>query len=74
MIKLFEEILFAQLQQYVDREVTVAVGEELITGTLLSVNLEFLTLIESTDTYERETTTRIIVLSELSYVQVAETA
>ncbi|MEK4627092.1 MAG: hypothetical protein ABS944_09880 [Solibacillus sp.] len=71
---MFEEILFAQLQQYVDREVTVAVGEELITGTLLSVNLEFLTLIESTDTYERETTTRIIVLSELSYVQVAETA
>lgn len=60
--------------QYVNREVTVAVGEELITGTLLSVNLEFLTLIESTDTYERETTTRIIVLSELSYVQVAETA
>ena len=64
--------LYLQLGEYLNKEITVAVGEELITGTLVSVNTEFLTLIESTDQYERESTTRIIILSQISFVQVAE--
>lgn len=55
---------------FLNQEITVAVGEELITGTLESVNQEFLTLTESTDTYERESTTRIIILEQISYIQV----
>ena len=64
--------LYLQLGEYLNKEITVAVGEELITGTLVSVNTEFLTLIESTDQYERESTTRIIILSQISFVQVTE--
>ena len=64
--------LYLQLGEYLNKEITVAVGEELITGTLVSVNTEFLTLIESTDQYERESITRIIILSQISFVQVAE--
>lgn len=63
-------ILYIQLLRLLNREITVAVGEELITGTLESVNQDFLTLTESTDTYERESTTRIIVLEQISYIQV----
>ncbi len=63
-------ILYIQLLRLLNQEITVAVGEELITGTLESVNQDFLTLTESTDTYERETTTRIIVLEQISYIQV----
>ncbi|WP_339196160.1 hypothetical protein MKY27_15515 [Solibacillus sp. FSL R5-0449] len=63
-------ILYIQLLRLLNQEITVAVGEELITGTLESVNQDLLTLIESTDTYERETTTRIIVLEQISYIQV----
>lgn len=55
---------------FLNQEITVVVGEELITGTLESVNQEFLTLTESTDTYERESTTRIIILEQISYIQV----
>jgi hypothetical protein len=69
---LFEQLLIAQLLKYVNTQIAVAVGEELITGTLTSVNLEFLTLTESTNTYENETRNRIIVLSEISFIQVAE--
>ena len=64
--------LYLQLGEYLNKEITVAVGEELITGTLVSVNTEFLTLIESTDQYERESITRIIILSQISFAQVAE--
>ena len=64
--------LYLQLGEYLNKEITVAVGEALITGTLVSVNTEFLTLIESTDQYERASTTRIIILSQISFVQVAE--
>ena len=64
--------LYLQLGEYLNKEITVAVGEELITGTLVSVNTEFLTLIESTDQYERESITRTIILSQISFVQVAE--
>ena len=63
-------ILFAQLLSFLNEEITVAVGEELITGTLESVNQEFLTLTESTDDYEHESTTRIIILEQISYIQV----
>ncbi|MCM3723404.1 MULTISPECIES: hypothetical protein [Solibacillus] len=63
-------ILYIQLLRLLNQEITVAVGEELITGTLESVNQDFLTLTESTDTYERESTTRIIVLEQISYIQV----
>ena len=69
---MFEQLLIAQLLKYVNTQIAVAVGEELITGTLTSVNLEFLTLTESTNTYENETRNRIIVLSEISFIQVAE--
>ena len=64
--------LYLQLGEYLNKEITVAVGEELITGTLVSVNTELLTLIESTDQYERESITRIIILSQISFVQVTE--
>lgn len=63
-------LLYIQLLMFLNQEITVAVGEELITGTLESVNQEFLTLTESTDTYERESTTRIIILEQISYIQV----
>ena len=62
--------LFTQLLSLLNEEITVAVGEELITGRLESVNQEFLILTESTDTYERESTTRIIILEQISYIQV----
>ncbi|MBD8031672.1 MULTISPECIES: hypothetical protein [Solibacillus] len=64
--------LFLQLGEYLNREITVAVGEELITGTLESVNTDFLILTESTEHYERESRTRIIIFSQISFVQVAE--
>ena len=69
---MFEEIFLVQLKKYVNKEITVAVGEELFTGKLKSVNTEFLILLESTDQYERETKKRVIILSQISYVQVAE--
>ena len=69
---MFEEIFLVQLKTYVNNEITVAVGEELITGELQSANTEFLVLLETTDLYERETKTRVVVLSQISYVQVAE--
>ena len=69
---MYENYLFSELQNYLNEEITVAVGEELITGTLTAVNVDFLTLVESTDNYEREKTTRIIVLSQISYIQVPE--
>ena len=72
MIQLYENYLFSELQNYLNEEITVAVGEELITGTLTVVNVDFITLVESTDNYERETTTRIIVLSQISYIQIPE--
>ncbi|MEK5186503.1 hypothetical protein [Solibacillus sp. FSL W7-1324] len=63
-------ILYIQLLRLLNQEITVAVGEELVTGTLESVNQDFLILKESTDTYERESKTRIIVLAQISYIQV----
>lgn len=67
---MFEEVLTAQLRKYIGSELQVAVGEELITGVVESVNSEFMKLIASTDSYERETKTRAIVLSQVSYIQV----
>lgn len=68
---MFAALLIKQLKNHLDTEIAVAVGEELITGILESVNTDFLTLIEKTDAYERETRTRIIIISQLSYIQVA---
>ena len=67
---MFEELLISQLRKYIGSELQVAVGEELITGVVEVVNSEFLRLIESTDSYERETRTRVIILSQVSYIQV----
>ena len=67
---MFEEVLIAQLIKYIGKELQVAVGEELITGILESVNSGFIKLIASTDCYERETKTRVIILSQVSYIQV----
>ena len=53
------KLLVNRLSNFLNREVTVAVGEELITGTLTAVNMEFITVVESTDNYERESRTRI---------------
>ncbi|MGN7479331.1 hypothetical protein ACTHOQ_15940 [Solibacillus silvestris] len=64
-------LLLTQLGYFLNREIKVAVGEELITGTLESVNTEFLTLSESTEDYEIEAATRIIILPKISYIQVA---
>ena len=69
---MFEELLLAQLRKYIGMEVKVAVGEELITGILSAANLEFLTLIEATDSYERESQTRVVIISQVSFIQVAQ--
>ncbi|MFL0582939.1 hypothetical protein ACH0B6_10220 [Solibacillus silvestris] len=64
------KLLSTQLEKFLKREITVAVGEDLITGTLEAVKQDFLILTESINTYERESITRIIVLSQISYIQV----
>lgn len=64
------KLLSTQLEKFLRREITVAVGEDLITGTLEAVKQDFLILTESINTYERESITRIIVLSQISYIQV----
>ncbi|AMO86991.1 hypothetical protein MKY07_17395 [Solibacillus sp. FSL W7-1472] len=64
------KLLNTQLEMFLKREITVAVGEDLITGTLEAVKQDFLILTESINTYERESITRIIVLSQISYIQV----
>lgn len=64
------KLLITKLGKFLKREIKVAVGEDLITGILETVNQDFLILTESINTYERESTTRIIVLSQISYIQV----
>lgn len=64
------KLLNTQPEMFLKREITVAVGEDLITGTLEAVKQDFLILTESINTYERESITRIIVLSQISYIQV----
>ncbi|OBW51610.1 hypothetical protein A9986_15990 [Solibacillus silvestris] len=64
------KLLYTQLEMFLKREITVAVGEDLITGTLEAVKQDFLILTESINTYERESITRIIILSQISYIQV----
>ena len=68
---MFEKLLYAQLQKYINQEITVTVGEELIRGVLTTVNKEFIILVERTHNYERETRNRLIVLDQISYIQVA---
>lgn len=67
---MFENFLFSQLRKLINEEVRVATGEELFTGTLVSVDNTLLRLVESTDDYERETRNIVVLLSEVSYVQV----
>lgn len=64
------KLLMTKLGEFLTREITVAIGEDLITGTLETVNQDFLILTESINTYERESITRIIVLSQITYIQV----
>ena len=71
MIELFEKLLYAQLQKYINQEITVTVGEELIRGVLTTVNKEFIILLENTHNYERETRNRLIVIDQISFIQVA---
>lgn len=66
------KLLITKLGKFLKREVKVAVGEDLITGILETVNQDLLILTESINTYERESTTRIIVLSQISYIQVPQ--
>lgn len=66
------KLLITKLGKFLNREVKVAVGEDLITGILETVNQDLLILTESINTYERESTTRIIVLSQISYIQVPQ--
>ncbi|MDN4493193.1 hypothetical protein [Ureibacillus aquaedulcis] len=67
---LFENYLYNQLRRLVNQDITVAIGEELYSGELLSVNNSILRLSESTDSYERESRDVVVLLSEVSYVQV----
>ncbi|MFC7688253.1 hypothetical protein [Ureibacillus sp. GCM10028918] len=67
---MFENYLYNQLRRLVNQDVTVAVAEELYSGRLLSVNNSVLRLSESTDNYEREFRNVVVLLSEVSFIQV----
>ncbi|MEK9199353.1 MULTISPECIES: hypothetical protein [Bacillales] len=67
---LFENYLFSQLRKLINEEIRVATGEELFTGILVSVDNAILRLRESTDDYERETRNIVVLLSEVSFIQV----
>ena len=68
---MFERLLYVQLQKYLNHEISVAVGEELIRGILTTVNKDFIILHERTNNYERETKKRLIIIDQISYIQVA---
>lgn len=70
MLKLFDFYLFSQLRKLINEEIRVATGEELFTGILVSVDNAILRLRESTNGYERETRNVVILLSEVSFIQV----
>lgn len=67
---MFDFYLFTQLRKLINEEIRVATGEELFTGVLVSVDNAILRLRESTDDYERETRNIVILLSEVSFIQV----
>lgn len=67
---MFENYLFNQLRRLINQNIKVAVGEELYSGRLVSVDNFVLRLSESTDTYEREFRNVAVLLSEVSYIQV----
>ncbi|MFL0504172.1 hypothetical protein ACH0B5_00355 [Ureibacillus sp. 179-F W5.1 NHS] len=67
---MFENYLFSQLRKLINEEIRVATGEELFTGILVSVDNAILRLRESTDDYERETRNIVVLLSEVSFIQV----
>ncbi|KGR75753.1 hypothetical protein CD33_09620 [Ureibacillus sinduriensis BLB-1 = JCM 15800] len=62
--------MFNQLRKLVNQDIKVAVGEELYSGELISVDNFVLRLRESTDTYEREFRNVVVLLSEVSFIQV----
>lgn len=67
---MFDFYLFSQLRKLINEEIRVATGEELFTGILVSVDNAILRLRESTNGYERETRNIVILLSEVSFIQV----
>lgn len=67
---MFDFYLFSQLRKLINEEIRVATGEELFTGILVSVDNAILRLRESTNGYERETRNVVILLSEVSFIQV----
>lgn len=67
---MFDFYLFSQLRKLINEEIRVATGEELFTGILVSVDNAILKLRESTNGYERETRNIVILLSEVSFIQV----
>lgn len=67
---MFDFYLFSQLRKLINEEIRVATGEELFTGILVSVDNAILRLRESTDGYEREERNVVILLSEVSFIQV----
>ncbi|MBD8027885.1 hypothetical protein H9636_14630 [Ureibacillus sp. Re31] len=67
---MFDFYLFSQLRKLINEEIRVATGEELFTGILVSVDNAILRLRESTDDYEREERNVVILLSEVSFIQV----
>lgn len=66
--------LLQQLGELLNSEITVAVGEELITGILDTVTTEYIILLESTNNYENESRSRIILISQISFIRVAVAA
>ncbi|WP_338473086.1 hypothetical protein R4Z10_10380 [Niallia sp. XMNu-256] len=67
---MFESFLSTQLEQLIGQDLGVAVGEEMYRGQLVSVTNSVLTLVEASDTYERETRNLLVPLSQVSYLQV----
>lgn len=67
---LFENYLFSQLRKLINMDIRVATGEKMYSGTLIAVDNTVLRLRESTDEYERESINIVILLSEISFIQV----
>jgi len=66
---MFKPLLSLQLNDLVNQEIRVAVGETLYTGLLLSVLGSYIRISESTDSYERETRSILIPLVEVSFIK-----
>lgn len=60
------------LRNLVGQELEVAIGNELYYGTLNAIVMSVLTLQETVDSYERETRTVLVPISEISFVRLNE--